>query len=128
MLQNHTSERGLEAEKYVAAWLKERGWILESQLTGQTGKADIVARQGGQLYVVEVKTLSEGRPDRVIPVLSQAVLQAQAYAAQKANAIPLAVAYVEHASPSLLRQVAHFAEHYVHHSGVGILSANGFSL
>jgi hypothetical protein len=128
MFHNHLSERGLEAEKYVAAWLAEKGWILESEFAGQPGKADLVVRQGDQLYVVEVKSLSEGRPDRVIPLLSQAVLQAQAYAAQELNAKPLAVAYVEHASPSLLRQVANFVEHYVHQSGVGIVSANGLSL
>jgi Holliday junction resolvase-like predicted endonuclease len=128
MFHNHHSEHGLKAERHVAAWLEDKGWTLERELAGKSSGADLVVRQGDQLYVVEVKSLSEGRPDRVIPLLSQAVLQAQAYAAQEPNAKPLAVAYVEHASPSLLRQVANFVERYVHHAGVGVVSANGLSL
>ena len=128
MIYHHPSKPGLDAENQVAAWLEEKGWTVANEFAGQPDKPDLVVRRGDQIYVVEVKSLSEGRSDRVIPLLSQAVLQAQAYAVQTPNAIPLAVAYVEHASPSLLKQVASFAEHYVYHSGVGILSANGLSL
>lgn len=128
MMNPHLSERSLEAKRQVAAWLEEKGLRLEAEPAGPAGMADLLVRQGKKLYVVEVKALSEGRPDRVIPILSQAILQAQTYAAKEPNATPLAIAYLEHASPSLLRQVAAFAEQYVRHAGVGILSADGTSL
>ena len=44
--------------------------------------------------VVEVKAASEGRSDRVIPLLSQAILQAQAYSRVMNKVRPLAVVMV----------------------------------
>ncbi|MDP3376395.1 MAG: hypothetical protein Q8S34_19575, partial [Hydrogenophaga sp.] len=55
----------------------------------------------GVRYTVEVKRLSEGRTDRVIPLLSQAILQAQRYAAERHGTQPMAVLYVERAPESM---------------------------
>ncbi|QHE88160.1 hypothetical protein [Hydrogenophaga sp. BPS33] len=128
MSQHPPTTRGQEAEEFVANWLEGKGWRVEAHPAGPLSGADLVAREGTKVYVVEVKSLGEGRPDRVIPSLSQAVLQAQTHAAKKPNAKPLAVAYVEQASPSLLKQAALFAEQYVQGAGVGIVSSNGLSL
>lgn len=128
MAQHLSFERAHEANRSVAACLEAIGWTTEIEAEWNGRRMDIVAHEGSQIYVIEVKTLSEGRSDRVIPVLAQAALQAQAHAAQKPGARPLAMVYVEQASPSLLKQVAHFAEQYVANAGVGIVSANGLSL
>jgi hypothetical protein len=73
---------------------------------------------------VEVKAISEGRPDRVIPLLSQAILQARAYARGDA-ARPLAVVHVREASPSLLEHVRDFSRDFAADVGVGIVSESG---
>jgi hypothetical protein len=59
---------------------------------------------------VEVKALAEGRADRVIPMLSQAILQAQANALDAGNAQPLAVISVENASQALSKQIGSFVD------------------
>lgn len=127
MLRNHLSNRVKDAEHLVASLLEAKGWETQLESTGKAGKADLAIRRGDQRYVVEIKALSEGRADRVVPLLSQAILQAQAYAAREGNTEPLAVVYVEHASPSLLAHVVSFAERYAPEVAVGIVSGNGLS-
>lgn len=122
------SERGRNAEHHIKAWFEAKGWEVAEPFEGRPAKADLLVRHRHELYAVEIVSLSEGRPDRVIPLLAQAVLQAQTHAKQLSGAKPVAVAYVEHASPSLLNHVAAFVEEHVHNAGVGIVSANGASL
>ncbi len=128
-MANHPdSGRGRDAEQHVKAWLEGKGWVVAEPSDGRQAKADLVVRRDQEVYVLEIKSLPEGRPDRVIPMLAQAVLQAQTHAARLPDAKPLAVVYVEHASPSLLKQVAAFVEEHVHGAGAGIVSADGTSL
>jgi HJR/Mrr/RecB family endonuclease len=43
-------------------------------------RADLIAEYRDKKYLIECKRSSEGRRDRLVPILSQAVLQAQAKA------------------------------------------------
>lgn len=126
MLTSHPSSfLRKNAAHHVANFLGGRGWEIQVAPPGAAGGADLRIRRGEQHYVVEIKSLAEGRPDRVIPLLSQAILQAQTYAANENNTKPLAVVYVEHASPSLLAHVKSFSERYAPEVAVGIISADG---
>jgi len=84
-----------------------------------------MVRKGGQYFVVEVKTLAEGRADRVIPLLSQAFLQASAYALDTDNAQPLAIICVGDASQSLSEQLESFVKKYIPNVAIGLVSKSG---
>lgn len=84
-----------------------------------------MVRSGAQCFAIEVKSLAEGRADRVIPMLSQAILEAQSHALDAGNAQPLAVISVESASQSLSKRLETFVEKYAPNVAVGLVSKNG---
>jgi|SRR6185436_114434 Holliday junction resolvase len=116
---------GRRGEERVASLFKANGWKVQRNPAMGPYQADILVKKGREAYLIEVKALSEGRPDRVIPLLSKAILQAQAYARESGKARPLAVVEVRDASPSLLKQVRHFSEHFAPDVSIGIISQGG---
>lgn len=118
--------RGSNAEALIADLLEAHGWSVERSPKYGENHPDLRVQKGRQCFVVEIKALAEGRADRVIPLLSQAILQAQAYALDEANAHPLAVIFVENASQSLSQQITTFVEKYADNVAVGLVSRNGF--
>lgn len=112
------------AEDLVAEVFSAHGWNVDRRLDIGSFEPDFLVRKGRQAFVVEVKAHSEGRGDRVIPLLSHAILQSRAYAgALKVH--PMAVVYVRDASPSLISQVGRFAKDYANDVAIGIVSENG---
>jgi len=86
-----------------------------------------VARNGKNIYVFQLKSLSESRKDRAIPLISQAILEAQRAAARiTGSAIPVAVLASDHVSDSLSEHVKDFALRNAPDVGVGIIDAEGF--
>jgi hypothetical protein len=63
----------------IAQLLRGSGWEIISHLQ-DPGYADLLIRMGHLQYVVEVKRAAESRRDRIVPLLAEAILQAQAYA------------------------------------------------
>ncbi len=124
MHNSHPSFRGSHAEDFVAGLFESHGWKIAASSRGGSGP-DLTVQRGTQRFVVEVKAIAEGRADRVIPLLAQAILQAQAYALDAGNAQPLAVICVENASASLLNQVRAFAKKYASNTPFGIVSRSG---
>ena len=116
-----------QTEDLVKHWLVKNGWGFDPAPPGPH-RGDLAATNGKERFMVEIKTLSEGRPDRVIPLLSQAILQAQSYTARDDLAKPMAVVYVERASLSLYKNVLDFAERYAPDVAVGVLSGEGLGI
>ena len=116
---------GQRAEELVARIFEDDGWKVEREPAAESHRVDLLVRKGNKRFLVEVKALSEGRPDRVIPLLSQAILQAQACARAQEKARPLAVVSVGDAPPSLLKQVREFARDYAPQVAVGVVSESG---
>lgn len=126
MLSFHSSKsRGKKAEDLVARLFESNGWEIEASPAERDWGPDLIVQRGAQRFVVEIKALAEGRSDRVIPLLSQAILEAKANAHDAGNAQPLAVICVENASPSLLNQVSSFAKRYAPNVPIGIVSESG---
>jgi len=125
MNSNPSSGPGQRAEELVALLFDENGWKVQRQPAVGPNRADLLVKKGREAYLVEVKALSEGRPDRVIPLLSQAILQAKGYAREIDRARPLAVVYVGDASPSLLNQVSEFSKQFASDVAVGVISESG---
>ena len=116
---------GQRAEDLVAQIFGGHGWEVQREPAAGPYQADLLVRKGRQVFLIEVKALSEGRPDRVIPLLSQAILQAQAHSRALGVARPLAVVYVGDASPSLLKQVREFSKDFASDVAVGVISESG---
>lgn len=120
-----SSSRGRQAEELVRRIFESRGWKLEALPHGASNGPDLIVRRGAQRFVVEIKALAEGRADRAIPMLSQAILQAQAFAKEGGNTQPLAVICVENPSSSLLNQIRSFVEKYAPNVPIGVVSEGG---
>ena len=88
---------------------------------------DLVVSRGSERYVVELKAASEGRPDRLVPLLSQAILQARAYAQAFAPpAKPLAIIAAPAISPGSANSLVSFQSEFAPDVAVGILDREGF--
>ena len=126
MLSSFSSKsRSKNAGALVADLFEAHGWKVDRSPEYGGKHPDLMVRRGTQCFVLEVKALAEGRADRVIPMLSQAILQAQANALNVGNAQPLAVISVENASQSLSKQLELFVEKYAPNVAVGLVSKSG---
>lgn len=114
-----------QAESLVAQLFESNGWEVQHAPKIGPNEVDLIVSRGPQVFVVEIKASSEGRSDRVIPLLSQAILQARSHARKVRKALPLAVVHVGSASPSLLNQISSFSQQFAPDVAVGIVAENG---
>jgi hypothetical protein len=124
---NHDRARQPEREfqSLVVDLFRRAGWRVEEQPGG--GQADLLAESGGRKYVIEVKRSAESRPDRLIPLLSQGILQAQSAARHLSKSvIPVAIVGSPYISPSVAEQVERFAVSHVPDVGIGMMDSQGF--
>ncbi len=121
-----SSQRTAQAVQRVAGLFESEGWKVLANEPSSTG-LDLVVRRRGKRYGVVLKATSEGRADRVIPLLCQAVLEARAYTLQSRGSIPLAVVHVDHAPRALVANVMAFAQEFAAEVAVGFVSAEGAS-
>jgi hypothetical protein len=90
-------------------------------------EVDLIVARGEQRYIIELKAASEGRPDRLLPLLLQAILQVRAYAqALPQPASPLAVVAAPAISPSAANSLVSFLSQFAPDVAVGILDREGF--
>jgi len=119
------SERGFE--DLVASLFQEHGWRVKKAPPTAGKRPDLLVARGGQRYIVEIKSASEGRPDRLMPLLSQAILQARAYAqASPKPALPLAIVAAPEISPSAANNLILFLAQFAPDAAAGIVDREGF--
>jgi hypothetical protein len=120
--------RGRErfAETLLAAIFEKAGWEVQHSPHRGGLRPDMLVRRGGIAYAVEVKAAPEGRRDRLVPLLAQAVLQSQRAAAH--NVAPLAVVSAPKIAPSAAAQVIKFAEDYSPDTAVGVIDFGGLRM
>jgi hypothetical protein len=119
----HAIARAQQAESLLAEIFAEAGWRVD-----QRGKSaiDMVVRRPGLAYAVEIKAAVEGRPDRLVPLFSQAVLQLSRDANK--NVLPLAVVAAPKISRSAAKQVLKFARDYAPQVAAGVIDYEGLRL
>jgi hypothetical protein len=109
----------------VAELFQEAGWQVEVQPKLGVHRPDLLVRKGKHAYVVEIKTASEGRRDRVVPLLSEAILRAKAYARAKPGLKPLAIVSASDLPERLLDQLGAFAREYAPDVAIGVVGWDG---
>lgn len=118
--------RHAEAEALLGEAFKQAGWRVSRHPAGRPGdRPDFVVRRPGASYVVELKVGAEGRSDRLIPLWSQACLQAARAAGAHA---PLAVVAAPHIASRVADHILKFAEQYAPDAAAGVIDFAGFRL
>jgi hypothetical protein len=119
-------QRGKLALSLLASLFERAGWNVERHPDRGPFQPDLIARRRGFAYAVDVKAGPEGRSDRLVPLVAQAVLQASRAAGR--NAAPLAVVAAPRIPRRVAEQVIRFAEDYAPDAAVGVIDFDGLSL
>jgi len=115
------------AEEVVANVFSSAGWrVLREPRLGGILRPDLAVRRGAVAYAIEVKAAPEGRSDRLVPLWSQAWLQA-AQAADDAHRA-LAIVAAPSIPPSVAARVLHFAEKYAPGGAAGVVDFAGLRM
>src|SRR5258708_16217488 len=104
------------AESLLAAMFEKAGWEVQHSPHRGRVRPDLLVRRRGIAYAVEMKAAPEGRRDRLVPLLAQAVLESQRAAAQ--NVAPLAVVSAPKLAPSPAPQLITFPKPYPPHVAI----------
>ena len=111
----------------VAKLFRDEGWKVLDQPHKEHLAPDLIASRQGKKLVIEVKRASEGRRDRVIPLLSQAALEAAHYSRGLAgNPVPVAIVGANHIPESLAEEAKQFVRERAPDVAVGLLDIEGF--
>jgi len=87
----------------------------------------LIASRPGKKLVVEIKRASEGRKDRVIPLLSQAALEASYYSRSLSDhPLPVAIVGANHMPESVAEEAKRFLQERVPEVAVGLMDMEGF--
>lgn len=124
MRASSSSKNNAEPADRLVALLRSDGWTVDLEPVAERFRPDLVACKGRLRYAVELKCVAEGRPDRVLAMLSQAILQATRYAKASGMA-PLAVVHVGDATSSLYRKVEDFHRDFASEVAIGLIAAKG---
>ncbi|TBR36472.1 MULTISPECIES: hypothetical protein [Dyella] len=109
------------AVENLAKQFRAFGWSVDEEPGDGHPRPDLIAAKGALRYVVELKSAPEARSDRVIALLSQAILQSRRYA-EDWNGHPLAVIHVKQLSPLLRQKVEQFHRDYASQSAIALVS------
>src|ERR1700686_4685538 len=119
-------DKEAQVESLMAELFRQGGWRTLEQPGVGDGKPDLIAEHAGKKYVIEIKHTSEGRKDRLIPLVSQAILQAQEAARPlPGSPIPVAIVVAHHIPDSVALQVKQFARRYAPNIAVGVMDLEG---
>lgn len=113
-------------ERLLADAFRRAHWRVDEQ---PSHGPDLRVRRGPLHYIVEVKAAPEARRDRLVPLLSQAILQVQAWSRSlPEQPRPLAIVAAPHMSQALAEEVIEFAQAHAPDVSIGVIDANGFRL
>jgi len=126
---NPSSQNEAQLGLVVANLFREGGWKVLDQPREAGAAPDLIASGHGKKLVVEIKRASEGRKDRVIPLLSQAALEASYYSQNVAGRpIPVAIVGANHMPESLAEEAKRFLQERAPDVAVGLVDLEGFCL
>lgn len=119
--QGHDSSAlELSPEQVVTGIFDEAGWSVSTDQF-----ADLVVRRGGLLYAVDVKSASEGRADRLIPLVSQAALEIRNHVQHIPDAAALVMVVGRTIPQRVANQVKAFVHKYAPDVAIGLIDSHG---
>jgi hypothetical protein len=120
-------DKQAELKRLVVEVFRERGWKVLEQPRNQNEGPDLVAEHAGRKYIVEIKRSSEGRRDRMIPLVAQAILQVRNLAQHDpGHPIGVAIVVADYIPESVAEHIKDFAREHAPDIAVGVLDAQGF--
>lgn len=118
---------GATFERRVAEIFRRAGWKVQRNQAVSDAHAGLIVQRGDCTYLVEIKSASEGRRDRLMPLLALAILQAQVFARRRPEpVVPLAIVGAKRVSESLAEEIERFVQEYAPDVAVGLLDLEGF--
>jgi hypothetical protein len=115
--------RGAKAQEILAQAFAAAGWNVQREKTEDQLRIDLQVSRGAHRYAVEVKAAPEGRVDRLVPLWSQACLQAQKHAPR--GFIPLAVVAAPRIREGTAEQLLDFALSFAPDVAIGVIDLSG---
>ena len=119
-------QRIQRAQSLVHQLFMDAGWTVDSGRLLGGFEPDLVAKQGLDVYAVQIKVAAEGRGDRLIPLFAQAVLEAQRVAGHPAA--PLAVVAAPRIPRRAAEHILRFAEEYAPDVAAGVIDFEGLRI
>lgn len=121
-------QRGAREQRVVesvAAVLADSGWMIEHAPSQPNNWAvDLLAHRGRQRLAIEIKSIAEGRADRLIPLWSQAWLQAKR-AGAAAESKPVAIVAADRVSEKAVAAVLAFIKDFAPEAAGGVIDLSG---
>ena len=115
--------------RIVANVFREDGWKVLEEPREKNVAPDFLVSGHGKKLVVELKRASEGRKDRVIPLLSQAALEAVHYSRVIAgHPVPLAIVGANRIPDSVAEEAKRFVRERAPEVAIGVLDLEGLRL
>jgi hypothetical protein len=119
----------LDFEHVLAEALRKAGWRVPRSRRLADTEPDLIAVAKDRRYAIELKAASEGRRDRLIPLLSQAILQARTLARRSpVPVVPVAVVAAQRVPAVVAEQIKEFGQRHAPDTGVGVIDAEGLRL
>lgn len=116
--------RGQQAQAILEEMFAKAGWqVRREPRLDHSRHPDLLIRRGKVSYAVEVKAGPEGRSDRLVPLWSQAYLQAVHAAGDEYP--PLAVVAAPKIVPRVAEHVLKFAEEFAPDAAAGVIDFAG---
>jgi hypothetical protein len=126
---NQSVDNEAQLGRIVANLFREDGWKVLEEPREQGLAPDFLVWGHGKKLVVELKRASEGRKDRVIPLLSQAALEAVHYSRVIAgHPVPLAIVGANRIADSVAEEAKQFVRERAPEVAIGVLDLEGFRL
>lgn len=115
--------------RIVASLFREEGWKVVEEPRENNVAPDFLVSGHGKKFVVELKRASEGRKDRVIPLLSQAALEAAYYSrVMPGRPFPLAIVGANRIPNSIAEDAKQFMRERAPEVAVGVVDLEGLRL
>jgi hypothetical protein len=119
-------DKQAQAGSLVAEVFRRGGWKVREKADAGGGRPDLIAEHAGKKYVIEIKRSSEGRKDRLIPLVSQAILQARDWARHlPGHPVAVAIVVANYVPESVALQVKQFARRHAPDIAVGVMDLEG---
>jgi hypothetical protein len=115
--------------RIVANLFREDGWKVLEEPREKNVAPDFLVSGHGKKFVVELKRASEGRKDRVIPLLALAALEAVHYSrVMSGHPAPVAIVGANRIPDSVAKEAKQFVRERAPEVAIGVLDLEGLRL